>query len=765
MAIVQIPMGNINVPVEVPDFAYEITQQDILEQAKQQTAILSNIAGGIQSGNSNDSQLTSAINENTKSNNRSNERQSSILSRIYQNSVSSASKILDFNPQTATDSIKEVSKIFEGFGDVGKQIIPALGVLGTTVGILEELGNVFSVLNRVGAGFGSNLIDLRDRSARIGLSLQDFSKIVVDSGAAVAGLSDNTTEGTRRFSDFVSKFRETTANIGYFGMSSQEMAQFMADELELRRQIFDTETYRNINEKNLSESLRENIELQTVMARITGQDVRDRLKAQQDFKRDAINSAILASLTDDQIDAVNSAVAGFSEVPGVQATITDALRNMMAGFPTDDKFNQLAAAAEIAGVDLRGSIGEINELIKAGADEEAAAAAKVLANSLGDIDPSKLESLVPLALAGFEGAIDLLTGRATAITTQATSTEEVIAKMKEQQDAINKSISDGSAAIQGLGANIEQVVNSLKSLLMLNILQSMGINPDNLPESMGAIAKFSEFATMLSSTDNTGLSEEQISAKESINEIFSAVVKMGVLQTGAQGLSPAIGGDISTAESVAGISKMLSGIPGILGLPEEITEAMRIPTRGLQALEFGKLVMSLPKLVQQLINPKVVTPADSTEQQPIELQGLDSSVPQTEVVTPAESAEINSSGINPFEQLNPNSIQDMSGILPENKAVISNDYFNQASSFIKSAADMLSVKHDEIRNLFIEKSRNDLRNLNEEENGLAENQNRINRNSEMLTDSISVNNSEKLDQMVTLLGKIERYFRNSTGNN
>ena len=95
---------------------------------------------------------------------------------------------------------------------------------------------------------------------------------------ALAAFGESTSDGQQRFIKLNNEFLEASRNIGYFGMSTNEMTKLLADELETRRLSMESDQFRTMQEKELAATLTEQIKQQTALARFTGQDVQERIK-------------------------------------------------------------------------------------------------------------------------------------------------------------------------------------------------------------------------------------------------------------------------------------------------------------------------------------------------------------------------------------------------------------------------------------------------------------------------------------------------------
>ena len=290
MAIISIPIGGRPVPIEVPDFAMEGTQRDLLDVSKS----IRDALGGVKTGGDSTQR---AVNNLSKSIEQGNAAQKSLLSKM-------ASRI-----GGATNSASGAAAGFQRLGDETKagafsqRIFDAMGManfgvqFGLAFGYAEELGEVMNKTARVGVNFGDKLIEVQAQAGNLGLTLDQFGKIVGTNGAVMAGLGDTTSQGMHRFLELGKAVREGTRNFGFFGMKSDEMAMILADELEIRRQTIGTEGLRNLKTGEFTDQMVETLKINEAMAAITGQDVQERRKAGMEARRGAVAQSYLSEQT------------------------------------------------------------------------------------------------------------------------------------------------------------------------------------------------------------------------------------------------------------------------------------------------------------------------------------------------------------------------------------------------------------------------------------------------------------------------------------
>lgn len=412
MAVVNIPYGGQMVGVEVPDFAMESTQSDILSQAQKQTDALQSIAGKMGVEIATEQQSTKKITDTIKQTSDRSDR----VSRMSANDLAKGIQ----RPLTNAMKLSGKEKLSDLIGRGG--ILGTLGLstigaqIGTLVGILEEFGSSLNALRRTGAGLGMDFVELRTQAATVGLGMETLAKVVTENGPAIRLLGDNMVDSTNNFISFQREMQDATRQAGYFGLGANEMAAFLVDELELRRMESGARLSEASARAEVIDSLKENLKLNEIAASITGEDIQDRIRLRNEFRRQAVVAAASRNLDEDQLAAQNKLVEGFNQLgPTVGPVISAALTNMIAGLAPDmgnEDFTQLAAGLAARGVDLRTFLEEGVANVQAGLDPAQIEANSIaLAGQIKNIefsasDLAQAQAGVPSALLAIQASVE-----------------------------------------------------------------------------------------------------------------------------------------------------------------------------------------------------------------------------------------------------------------------------------------------------------------------------------------------------------------------
>ena len=318
MAVITINMGGRPMAVDVPDFAMESTQQDVRSAISQLTAQIQGLKASNQGMSQGEQAVVRAVKDLDSDDN-------------FRKNANAMGNAVQKGYQKAMASVPSMAK---GAGDPGMManMFKAIGVgtlatqLGMAAGAAQELSKIMSFGGTVGLSFGGDIQETAYKLQAIGLRLDQFGDIVGTNLSAMYELGGSVEDGSDKFIDLVERFRGATESMGYFGMASDEMAQFMAEELELKRRVLDSEQLRIFAEQELVDVMNKNFTEQEKMARITGQNVRERIRAQMAAKADERMQFAQMSMTDDQRRAIDDVMAGLSTLsPALQDAMRESI--------------------------------------------------------------------------------------------------------------------------------------------------------------------------------------------------------------------------------------------------------------------------------------------------------------------------------------------------------------------------------------------------------------------------------------------------------
>ena len=484
MASVNIPFGGATVTVTIPDFAMEGTQQDVLEQASRQTDALQKIASSMGISLQNDQKENKSNRDLLSQLQKSNKDNLQGLNRIGRGAVAQAQNI-----SNAIQKSGESNKLSDMVGKDGLLGTLGLGVMGaqigTLFGILEEFGSAMGALRRTGGGLGADLLELRSQASLVGIDMQTLSKITVENGDAIRALGTSTVDGTTQFLQLNKMLYDTTKDMGFFGMSSKEMSNLLIDEIELRRGTRNAAFLEGNTREQLVSSMKESLKLNEVMAGLNGQDIQDRIKARNEFRKNAVVAAVQANMTKKQLDAQNELVSGLSGLGSIGAQggpIQQALINAIGGVGMDvdnTQFTELANAASGFGINLRDTLEEAGRLIKSESDpKKLTSIAQELVNQFANIDV-KNSGITERALSGQEGANLLLQTRMESFASSTKEGKKVSDQVNDNLNTLEDAAGKGAIALSGMTTQIGTASTLIKDVFLKSMMNAFGIDPND----------------------------------------------------------------------------------------------------------------------------------------------------------------------------------------------------------------------------------------------------------------------------------------------
>ena len=530
MASVNIPFGGGEVTVNVPDFAMEGTQQDVLEQASRQTDALQKIAQSMGISIQNDRQETKSNKDLSSAIKKGNSDEDKNFARLNKNikSMNALSAASALNRSSGSETL---SGLAGKDGILGAMGLTAMGAqVGTLFGIMEEFGSALGALRRTGGGLSVDLLQLQDDASNVGLDMQTLSKITVENGNAIRSLGVNTADGTNQFLSLTSSLREATRDMGFFGMGTKEMSTMLIDEIELRRSTRNEAFLEAGARDQLVASMTKSLKLNEVMAGLTGQDVQDRIKARNEFRKDAVVAAVRSKMTQKQIDAQNELVSGLAGLGSIGAAggpIQQAIINTIGGVNMDYKntaFTELANAAQPFGINLREILEDAARAVQGEVDPETmTSVAADLVNQFANIDISGTK-ITERALTGQEGAALLLQVRQEAFASVTGEGTSIAQTVNDNMTTLESAAGRAGTALTGMAGQIEVAAAQLKVTVAQSTLKAFNVDPNNPEGLMGFVSKL-----------------EQLPSSETFKQAALFVTEVATLATGAQGLMATVG--------------------------------------------------------------------------------------------------------------------------------------------------------------------------------------------------------------------------------
>ena len=545
MAIIQIQAGGRPMTVDVPDFAMESTQQDIRSIMSDMQSALTGMRTMTQQG---DQQIASAIRDGNRQAEKDTAGQKIRDSKLAQgigNATAMGMTQALAKPGMMTGLMKSL-----GLGGMAT-------AFGMVMGVSKELSSTFSFAGSVGVSFAGDIVKTGERLANVGLQLDQFGDLIAQNTSMMYELGGSVEDGSQKFIDIMEGMEQSAKPFGYFGLAADEMGQFLSEELEIRRKIMDSEQLRLYIQNDLNDAMIRNFVEQEKMAKITGQNVRERIRAQMEAKENPIMQAAMATMSASQLESVNAVFGNL----GFKGPVADELRKAM--------IQEIAApgmgfvgnnVASLIAQDDSGNLRRLFDLGVAGVRDNLSS--QEINNNMGDTlqafrrsQVGQRERLTYQAIAGNTEAGQLLSLMQNLNEIEGTTQENRDKLNTEEMQERQKQVDTMRALTFRL--NVQEATQA--NLALRTIMKIGGVDATGM---MQGVTSFVDGMT------NT-FANEKVKA---LFEGFGTIIGM----TTVQPLFNAIRGEGSGIEFA-----YLAGLLGSAGgLPDMITQPLMLPQRG-----------------------------------------------------------------------------------------------------------------------------------------------------------------------------------------
>ena len=535
MPTIQIPIGGQMVAVDVGDLASESTLQGIQNYSRQNTEILNTIARAVERTGTNTQQLEDVM--RSSSNNQS--QQAGAVAKLSSQTIKdqqAASKSSITRQENAAKSLfanlesMTAAKLAQTLGSLIPGAIGAAigGALGTTVGLLEKFGAALNTSRRVGVGFGDSLMDLRAASGNAGMQFDGFTAMLVQNGKTIKSLGDSTSAGAMAFAQLSLKTQEVFREFGNFGMGMTEINQMILMEVEARRTSVGVTLRGDAAYRRLAESVADNVRQQEAMASVTGQDVRERLAAQQSGLSESNVRAKLAGASEDMYRNFNSVSGALSRFDP-SGDITNAFGQAIA-----TGFDPMAFAPEMLSLLGPGVTGLLDEAKNNMKTMDPGAFAQWFETSMQDqfstikADDARMNQLILLTQSSNAAVANSAKAILDSVNTQVQFTDENYIKALEKAGISDSNeASMLSSTLDRMTAQISSTLSTGAMASLKGIMETLELSPG---EGSGSVNNLIEtvtagFRNAQYKTDANG------NATEEMNNYLGIIAQMTGLNT------------------------------------------------------------------------------------------------------------------------------------------------------------------------------------------------------------------------------------------
>ena len=463
MASIYFQFGGQSVEVNASELASESTLNELLGAQKSLNAAL----GAVKEEGNQSNNILSGIRRGIQEGNKNNEKDNITLMRQMRQGAGNIGNQAIKSSQSATTFNSALSGFFSGLGS---------SVIATAFGMANQaaidLGESFRFASRFGLDFGNNFLDVNKRLAGVGLDFTEFSKIIATNQAAIRSLSDSTQSGSMEFLKLNEAFRKGAIAAGGFSMTSAEMSEYLGEELQIRRDSMNQEQFRNATTEQFSAAMLENLKQQQAMAKVTGQDVRERIKAQMEAKKSVIAQSFLSEQSADTRKKFEAMTGALSQLPGGKALGEAIINGIATDLPANAFAPELIARLGGGAEEL---INFINQGFANGGDLDMTTLQSMVQNVASDVGQSSSVLRTQAAL-GDSVAEEILTVQQRMVNTQDNMRENFESAYNELSEGVEGS----GKELQTLTLELEEQAKLVAALKLETALSIVGNEANDL---------------------------------------------------------------------------------------------------------------------------------------------------------------------------------------------------------------------------------------------------------------------------------------------
>jgi len=472
MASIYFQFGGQSVEVNASELASESTLNELLGAQKSLNAAL----GAVKEEGNQSNNILSGIRRGIQEGNKNNEKDNITLMRQMRQGAGNIGNQAIQSSQSATTFNSALSGFFSGLGS---------SVIATAFGMANQaaidLGESFRFASRFGLDFGNNFLDVNKRLAGVGLDFTEFSKIIATNQAAIRSLSDSTQSGSMEFLKLNEQFRKGAIAAGGFSMTSAEMSEYLGEELQIRRDSMNQEQFRNATTEQFSAAMLENLKQQQAMAKVTGQDVRERIKAQMEAKKSVIAQSFLSEQSEDTRKKFEAMTGALSQLPGGKALGEAIINGIATDLPANAFAPELIARLGGGAEEL---INFINQGFANGGDLDMTTLQSMVQNVASDVGQSSNVLRTQAAL-GDSVAEEILTVQQRMVNTQDNMRENFESAYNELTEGVEGS----GKELQTLTLELEEQAKLVAALRLDTALNIVGDEANDLGKAFSDFTK------------------------------------------------------------------------------------------------------------------------------------------------------------------------------------------------------------------------------------------------------------------------------------
>lgn len=534
MAFVTIPMGGQSVQIEVPDFAMETTQQDILAAIRgSDQPVVAAVKQSSQQNTQQQQSITQALfgikadlNED-----KAYRQRADAAGALRSQTTGAAQALLTKETFSLSEIVSGVGNSIGNFGSMLGGLSGGLAKFagfmvgaggGLFIGVMEKMSAGMQKLGRIGVGTGESLNNMSLVAAKTGMSFDQLGAVTLAGARGLRTLADNTGDALMRFGDLSRSFQQGVASVGSFGMNIGDLNTLMLEELDARRVTMGYENLSRINMTQFTESVKENILQQEALARVTGQDAQARLAAQKEVRQNAIAQSFLRGQTDETRQRLERMASSLSQMGPLGSTVSNAIINSLAtGMDPSAFAGETLALMSPAG---RALVDQLQNSVMAGDPEQIAFYQTQLATELANMSDTFAGGNQSLAIMALKGG-GAIADAAGSFLQAKTTTEGLTVSLDGYTKAFGLAVDGVGVQLRGMATDMSRAANSIVSLVRQSVLAATSVLTGGTPDEAGGnpAAGLQNLLNGLSNLNIQMAEAVQQSGQSSANQIVAAI--------------------------------------------------------------------------------------------------------------------------------------------------------------------------------------------------------------------------------------------------
>jgi len=309
-------------------------------------------------------------------------------------------------------AITGIARLGAGIPVVGAALAGLGAIIGTVVQQLFTTKDTFTTMVQSGILFNGSLVDFNVKTARAGLSVEEFAAVAQQSSGAIRAL------GETRFLNATTQLSRTFIE---FGLSIQQGTEYFGEYLETQR--LSGLYYEGVRGREI-EAFQESIKQQQMLATLTGATVAEQRRAARARADSARYRAQMAAMDPAERARIDTVSRGLSAANIPQEMIEAAINHVIFGRTSREYSRMMAAMPEMTDA--------MNRMVATGTRESVITDVQGVARQYGATmaDPDKARQILNLFDTSMNGTADAILRMQPAMTAINNLNAETIAQLE-----------------------------------------------------------------------------------------------------------------------------------------------------------------------------------------------------------------------------------------------------------------------------------------------------------------------------------------------